>query len=103
MPAKVFRRVSQYSGDAEQSVQSIRGYGEGVLPLLYRQLRREKRNFTTSKPQIHASRVRWRSTWIHPVEFVRVDLAKGENRRPEFLAINPNGKVPALSDGDVKL
>ena len=38
-----------------------------------------------------------------PVELVRVDLAKGENRQPEFLAINPNGKVPALTDGQVKL
>lgn len=31
-----------------------------------------------------------------PVEFVPVDLAKGEHRRPEFLALNPNGKVPVL-------
>ena len=31
-----------------------------------------------------------------PVEFVHVDLAKGENRTPEFLALNPNGKVPVL-------
>lgn len=31
-----------------------------------------------------------------PVEFVRVDLAKGEHRRPEFLALNPNGKIPVL-------
>lgn len=38
-----------------------------------------------------------------PVEFVRIDLSKGENRTPEFLAINPNGKVPALEDGDLKL
>lgn len=30
------------------------------------------------------------------VEFVRVDLARGEQRTAEFLAINPNGKVPAL-------
>ena len=35
-----------------------------------------------------------------PVEFVRIDLAKGENRTPEFLAINPNGKVPTLVDGN---
>lgn len=38
-----------------------------------------------------------------PVEFVRVDLAKGENRTPAYLAINPNGKVPALEDGDTKI
>jgi glutathione S-transferase len=38
-----------------------------------------------------------------PVEFIHVDLGKGENRTPEYLAINPNGKVPALVDGDLKL
>jgi len=38
-----------------------------------------------------------------PVEFVHVDLGKGENRTPDYLAINPNGKVPALQDGDLKL
>jgi glutathione S-transferase len=38
-----------------------------------------------------------------PVEFVHVDLGKGENRTPDYLAINPNGKVPALVDGDLKL
>lgn len=38
-----------------------------------------------------------------PVEIVNVDIAKGENRTPEFLAINPNGKVPALVDGDVSI
>ena len=32
-----------------------------------------------------------------------VDLGKGENRTPEFLAINPNGKIPALTDGDFSL
>jgi glutathione S-transferase len=38
-----------------------------------------------------------------PVEFVRVDLAKGEHKTPDYLAINPNGKVPALVDGDARL
>ena len=38
-----------------------------------------------------------------PVEFRRVDLTKGEHKAPAFLAINPNGKVPALEDGDVRL
>jgi glutathione S-transferase len=38
-----------------------------------------------------------------PVEFARVDLTKGEHKAPAYLAINPNGKVPALEDGDVRL
>ena len=38
-----------------------------------------------------------------PVEFVYVQLGKGEQRTPEFLAINPNGKVPVLQYGDRSL
>ena len=38
-----------------------------------------------------------------PVEYVCVDLSKRENYAPEYLAINPNGKVPALQDGALKL
>ncbi len=38
-----------------------------------------------------------------PVEFVLLDPAKQEHKTPEFLAINPNGKVPALKDGEAKL
>lgn len=38
-----------------------------------------------------------------PVEFVRIDLAKGEHKAPDYLAINPNGKVPALVDGDTRI
>jgi len=29
-----------------------------------------------------------------------VNLFEGEQKKPEFLAINPRGKVPALKDGD---
>jgi glutathione S-transferase len=37
-----------------------------------------------------------------PVEFVLLDPAKQEHKSPAFLAINPNGKVPALEDGETK-
>lgn len=33
-------------------------------------------------------------------EYSFVDLPKGKQAQPEFLAINPNGMVPALVDGD---
>lgn len=33
-------------------------------------------------------------------EFINVDPTKGEHRRPEFLAVNPAGKLPVLVDGD---
>jgi len=32
---------------------------------------------------------------------IAVDTHAGENRRPELLALNPNGRVPILVDGDV--
>ncbi|MCU6435567.1 glutathione S-transferase N-terminal domain-containing protein [Undibacterium sp. Jales W-56] len=35
-----------------------------------------------------------------PYELVPVDTRKGEQHLPAFLAINPNGKTPALTDGD---
>jgi glutathione S-transferase len=38
-----------------------------------------------------------------PFEYVPVDLTKGEQRRPEFLAINAHGKIPVLVDGDFVL
>ena len=35
-----------------------------------------------------------------PVEFVAVDVGKGEHRTPQFMLLNPNAKVPLLVDGD---
>lgn len=34
-------------------------------------------------------------------ETVHVDLAAGAHKTPAFLAMNPNGQVPVLEDGDV--
>jgi len=36
-------------------------------------------------------------------EFVLLDMQAGEHLQPEYLAINPIGKVPAIVDGDLKL
>src|SRR5438105_11892314 len=36
-----------------------------------------------------------------PYEIVPIDTRKGEQHTAAFRAINPNGKVPAIVDGDV--
>ena len=38
-----------------------------------------------------------------PVKFVNVDIANGGTHAPDFLKLNPNGKVPVLEDGDTYL
>lgn len=38
-----------------------------------------------------------------PYEFVLLDMAVGEHLQPEYLEINPMGKVPAIEDGNIKL
>ncbi|WP_437819148.1 glutathione S-transferase family protein [Sorangium sp. So ce1078] len=49
-------------------------------------------------------RVRWTLQELGVnFEAIPVNLMAGEHRRPEFLEINPAGKVPALVDGDLVL
>lgn len=36
-------------------------------------------------------------------EIAPIDLSKGEQRTPEFLALNPVGRVPVLTDGELTL
>ncbi|MEC4984939.1 MAG: glutathione S-transferase family protein [Oscillatoria sp. PMC 1068.18] len=51
-----------------------------------------------------ASIVQWYLEEINvPYEYVLLDMQAGEHRQPEFLAINPFGKVPAIVDGDFQL
>jgi glutathione S-transferase len=38
-----------------------------------------------------------------PLEFELVDLLKGAQQTPAFLALNPTGRTPVLVDGDFKL
>jgi glutathione S-transferase len=38
-----------------------------------------------------------------PYERVLTDISTGANKTPAFLAINPMGKVPALTDGEVSM
>jgi len=49
-------------------------------------------------------KVRLALTWLGlPFEYVALDIMKDETRTPAFLAINPNGRIPALrlDDGTV--
>jgi len=38
-----------------------------------------------------------------PVETANLDFARGENRAPDYLALNPMGKIPTAVDGDLVL
>ncbi len=47
----------------------------------------------------HAHRIQLFLSLIgQPFELVHVDLAKGEQKSADFLAVNPAGKVPAIDD-----
>lgn len=37
------------------------------------------------------------------VEEIALDFTKGDHKKPEYLALNPNGAVPTLADGDFVL
>src|SRR5262252_7029818 len=55
-------------------------------------------------PPTRSIRVRWTLQELGvDFEAVRVNLAAGEHRQPEFLAINPAGKLPVLVDDDLVL
>ncbi len=48
-------------------------------------------------PMSSATRIHWALEELEiPYEKVKVDLAAGEQKKPEYLAKNPNGKIPLL-------
>jgi glutathione S-transferase len=49
-----------------------------------------------------ASRVMWCANELG-IPFEHIDIAWDSLKKPDFLAINPNGKVPAISDGNLTL
>jgi glutathione S-transferase len=51
-----------------------------------------------------ASIVKWYLEELQaPYEFQLLDMKAGEHLQPNFLEINPFGKVPAIADGDFQL
>jgi glutathione S-transferase len=55
-----------------------------------------------SWPASSGARTQWALEELGvPYEYVQLDRTKGEHKTPQFLAINPNGKVPALVDDGV--
>jgi glutathione S-transferase len=55
-----------------------------------------------SWPRSSGTRVAWALEELGvPYEYVQVDAKKQEHRAPTFLAVNPHGKVPAMTDGEL--
>ncbi|MFM0340393.1 glutathione S-transferase family protein [Paraburkholderia fungorum] len=52
----------------------------------------------------HGHRVKLFLTLLDlPFEVVELNMAAGDNRRPEYLQLNPFGQVPTIEDGDTVL
>lgn len=55
-------------------------------------------------PNTRSTRVAWALEEAGAeYEFILVQLAKGEQKQPAFLSVNPAGKIPTLVDGDLVL
>jgi glutathione S-transferase len=50
-------------------------------------------------PMSSATRIHWALEELGiPYDKVKVDLAAGDQKKPAYLALNPNGKVPLVVD-----
>jgi glutathione S-transferase len=55
-------------------------------------------------PMTSATRIHWALEELEmPYEKKKIDLAKGEQKAPEYLAMNPNGKVPLVFEDGVAI
>jgi glutathione S-transferase len=55
-------------------------------------------------PMTSATRIHWALEELEiPFEKKKVDLASGEQKTPEYLALNPNGKVPLIVEEGVAI
>ena len=55
-------------------------------------------------PMSSATRIHWALEELEmPYEKKKIDLAKGEQKAPEYLAMNPNGKVPLVVEDGVAI
>ncbi|MEE4379082.1 MAG: glutathione S-transferase family protein [Candidatus Competibacteraceae bacterium] len=55
-------------------------------------------------PNTRASRVLWALEEIGTdYDYVKVDLMRGEGRKPPYIDLNPGGKVPTLVEGNLVL
>lgn len=55
-----------------------------------------------SWPSSSGTRIAWALEELGvPYEYVKLDVKKLEHRTPQYLAINPQGKVPGLADGEL--
>jgi glutathione S-transferase len=57
-----------------------------------------------SWPMSSGTRVAWALEELAvPYQYVSLDAKKDDHRSREMLAVNPHGKIPALTDGELKL
>ncbi len=55
-------------------------------------------------PRTRVSIVQWYLAELNiPYDYISLNFSANEHKQPEFLAINPMGKVPAIVDGNLKL
>lgn len=55
-------------------------------------------------PRSRASTALWLMEEVgRPYERVLIDITKGDQKKPDYLAVNPMGKVPGLEDGEARL